>query len=315
MNLKRLLLLTALIFCFIAINISFAKTGKLGSNFSISKVASGDKAVAESGEKAEVVSGDSTTAPSKEETKEISGEAVKESGEKAEVVSGEAPVVSGEEAKEVSGEAPVVSGEVAEVVSGETPVVSGDVAEVVSGEVPVVSGEEVEVASGDEVIVAKANDIEDNRWYAEYVNSIVGRGIMELDENGNFNPTSNVTKADVVEAVYNLPGRKSGDELEWAQDNGIIAKDEDVSAIVTREDIAVIIYNYVKSYGGGFTGSWRFILSFDDRYEISEDALESISWCVMNDIIIGKTDDTVNAKDIATRAELATIIYRLADAK
>ena len=58
-----------------------------------------------------------------------------------------------------------------------------------------------------------------------------------------------------------------------------------------------------------------FLLGVDDVDEISDEAYEAVAWCVMNDIIIGKTEDTVNVLDVATRAELATIMCRVAEAK
>ena len=283
MNLRKLLLLTIAMFCLTAISVSFAASGDLIE-------ASGDIAVVESGEA-------------------LSGEVVEVvSGEKAEVISGEQAEVVVESGDATSGEV------VAEVVSGEEAVAqSGEVAEVVSGEeAPATSGEEKEeLASGDEVIIAQAKDIEDNRWYATYVNDIVAKGIMELDKDGNFNPTNKVKKADVVDAIYNLPGKRSGDEIEWAKEAAIVAEGEDLSAEATREDVAVMVYNYVKSYGGGFKGTWMFLLGYEDRDEISKEAYEAVAWCTMNDIIIGKTEETVNIQDVATRAELATIIYRL----
>lgn len=288
MNLKRLLLLTVAIFSLLAINVSFAKTIRISKELA-------DEII-----------------KLQEEAKKSSGEAIETSGEKLEAESGEkieaesgevAEVVSGDKIEAKSGEAIETSGEKLEAVSGE-------VAEVVSGEkVEAVSGEVAK--SGDEVIVtAKAKDIEASKWYAPYVKNVVKKGIMELDEEGNFNPMSKVTKQDVIDAIYNLPGLKAEEE-EWAKDNKIVAEGEDLSAEATREDIAVTIYNYVKSYGGGFKGTWMFMLGYSDKDEISKEAYESVAWCVMNDIIIGKTDDTLNIQDVATRAELATIIYRI----
>ncbi|MBR6253567.1 MAG: S-layer homology domain-containing protein [Clostridia bacterium] len=300
---KKLIVLTIAIFCVMSLNIAFAKkSSKLTKEDLIAVLEDLAKDGNVSGEVVKEESGDV----------EISGEAVEPtSGEATEPVSGEVVEATSGEFTEPA------SGEVVEAVSGEaTEPTSGDAAEaIVSGE-DATSGEVL--ASGEDGrgdLIINANDVDDDKWYAPYVNDILEKGIMDLDEEGNFNPKNKVTKADVVEAVYNLPGLKSGDEKEWAKETAIVAEGEDLSAEATREDVAVMVYNYVKSYGGGFTGTWMFMLGYDDRDEISEDGYEAVAWCVMNDIIIGKTDDTLNIKDVATRAELATIIYRLANIK
>ena len=57
---------------------------------------------------------------------------------------------------------------------------------------------------------------------------------------------------------------------------------------VTREQLATILYRYAQSKGEGFTGSWMFLLPFDDAQNISGYASEAMHWCVMKDIIGGK---------------------------
>jgi hypothetical protein len=52
----------------------------------------------------------------------------------------------------------------------------------------------------------------------------------------------------------------------------------------------------------------------EDKDEISDDAFEAIAWCNMCGIIVGRDDNKVHAKDVATRAELATILVRLDEA-
>ena len=289
---KKLILTLVVVFCVMSLNFAFAK----------------EEVVATSGEA--IVSGETIEEPAEEPSGEIiaSGEAVAEpsgeeviSGEEVVEPSGEELIASGEEVTEPSGEE-ATSGEVA---------VSGEAIEEVSGEV-VTSGETT-TDSGEANIVA--NDVEDDRWYAPFVNEALNKGYMGLDEEGNFNPKNVVTKADVVEAIYNLPGDKTKAEKEWAIENGIIDEKDDLEVEAKREDIAVLVYKYAQANGGGFKGSWMFLLGVDDVDEISDEAYEAVAWCVMNDIIIGKTEDTVNVLDVATRAELATIMCRVAEAK
>ena len=294
---KKFILTLVVVFCVMSLSFAFAKEEVVAT--SGEAIVSGEtiEEPVETPSGEEIASGEAVLEPSGDVV--ISGEEVVEpSGEEA--TSGE-PAVSGEEVANPSGEE-ATSGEVA---------VSGETVEEVSGEA-VTSGEPAS-ESGEANIVA--NDVEDGRWYAPFVNEALNKGYMGLDEEGNFNPKNAVTKADVVEAIYNLPGDKTKAEKEWAIENGIIDEKDDLEVEAKREDIAVLVYKYAKANGGGFKGSWMFLLGVDDVDDISDDAYEAVAWCVMNDIIIGKTEDTVDVQDVATRAELATIMCRVAEAK
>ena len=78
----------------------------------------------------------------------------------------------------------------------------------------------------------------------------------------------------------------------------------------TREALVAMCYRYVQTLGGGFDGLWAFQLDFPDAGDVSDDALEAMSWCVMNGVINGM-DGTLNPQGTATRAQTATILMRL----
>lgn len=56
-------------------------------------------------------------------------------------------------------------------------------------------------------------------------------------------------------------------------------------------------------------------LHFADNSEISEYAVSAMNWAVGTGLIKGKTDTTINPKDNATRAEIATILKRFIEKK
>ena len=74
--------------------------------------------------------------------------------------------------------------------------------------------------------------------------------------------------------------------------------------------MAVILYNYEKLNGGGFTGSWYFPLEFDDVNSLSSWADEAMHWCVMNNLISGVGGKTLDPKGNATRAQVSSIMMR-----
>ena len=104
------------------------------------------------------------------------------------------------------------------------------------------------------------------------------------------------------------------DAITWAEANciivgngeGLYAPDDPI----TREQFAVMLYRYVQSKGGGFTGDWMFQPDCADEAEISDWAYEAMCWCSMNGIVEGKGDDILDPKGKATRAEASAMLMR-----
>ncbi len=104
------------------------------------------------------------------------------------------------------------------------------------------------------------------------------------------------------------------DAVAWAVASGITTgvseKDFDPNGQVTREQLASFIYRYAKSKGQGFSDSRMFNLDFNDAGSISTWADEAMHWCVMNDIVTGTGDKTLNPKGKANRGQIVTMLYR-----
>jgi len=101
----------------------------------------------------------------------------------------------------------------------------------------------------------------------------------------------------------------------WAQTNNIIngmgdgrfAPDEEI----TREQMAVIIYNYAKSKGR--VSEENIDLTFSDEDSIHDWAYDAINWCVANGIMNGKGNNILDPLGLATRAEIATMIMNFCE--
>ena len=65
--------------------------------------------------------------------------------------------------------------------------------------------------------------------------------------------------------------------------------------------------------GEGFVGESMFLMPFDDLMEISDWASESVRWCCMHHIILGRTETTFVPKATATRAEAAAMMQRFCE--
>ena len=75
---------------------------------------------------------------------------------------------------------------------------------------------------------------------------------------------------------------------------------------VTRETLAVLLYRAAGSPAVVDELPRRFV----DGAQVADWAQEAMIWCVQNDIIKGYPDNTLGAKNVATRAEVATMLQR-----
>ena len=148
---------------------------------------------------------------------------------------------------------------------------------------------------------------------------------MQTDENKFFNPSQNVTWAELLQILYDSEETKPEYELEqeapwyeapvkWAKDSGLIHetdKEFNPESAISREQVASVLYLYAQFKGYDVSvGEETNILSYDDAFEISEYTIPAMQYVIGAGIICGKTKSTVNPKDNATRAEIAVIFQR-----
>ena len=148
-----------------------------------------------------------------------------------------------------------------------------------------------------------------------------------------FSPDMATTRGMIVTILYRLEGMpKTGtangftdvpvgayyeDAVAWASANNIVSGygnglfgPEDK---VTREQMAVIIYNYHKAMGKDVSNiEGMRIYEFTDYESISDWAVTAVRYCLNAGIFNGNADGTLNPKGNVTRAELAVIINNLA---
>ncbi|MBR1495933.1 MAG: S-layer homology domain-containing protein, partial [Acidaminococcaceae bacterium] len=80
---------------------------------------------------------------------------------------------------------------------------------------------------------------------------------------------------------------------------------------MTREQLVTVMYRYAQRKGIDVSvGEDTNILSYDDALDVSEWAASAMQWAVGSGLISGRTSSTLNPKDTATRAEIATIMMR-----
>lgn len=175
-------------------------------------------------------------------------------------------------------------------------------------------------------------DVKSGAWYADAVKYAYEKGLMNGVSAAAFAPDGTATRGQIVTILYRLAGSPSvggfgfadvdgsawyAPAVAWASannivtgyDNGSFGPDDEV----TREQLAVILYRYVKRQGQGFTGLWYFPLNFGDAAAVSSWADEAMHWCVMKGILSGTDQSMLEPGATATRAQIAAILQRFCE--
>lgn len=172
-------------------------------------------------------------------------------------------------------------------------------------------------------------------WSHEGIDYCVRRGLMVGTDTGTFSPGMSCSRAQVVQILYNLsgdttdygryflpftdvaPGAWYYDAIAWAYFNNIVSgTSENTFApgdIVTREQMAVILYGYTVKYAPEATGSAVSLDAFPDAGSVSNWAYAAMSWAVGNGLISGMGSGSVSylaPQGSATRAQASAIIMR-----
>ena len=174
-------------------------------------------------------------------------------------------------------------------------------------------------------------DLDTEAWYHLSVDYVLRKGLMHGYGNKYFGPGDPMSRAMVVQVLYNLEGRPavSGgspytdvpdgnwftDAIIWATENGIINGYGNglygPGDPVNREQMATIFYRYSRFKGYGLTeGSYDH---FADSEKVSLYAQPAMRWAVGNGLLVGMADGTLCPGCRTNRAEFATVIQRFCE--
>ena len=176
-------------------------------------------------------------------------------------------------------------------------------------------------------------DVADTAWYADAVQYVYENGLMTGVSESEFAPDGTATRGQIVTILWRLAGSPVvnyamryadvdegawyGEAVRWAASTGVVTGYSESSFgpndAITREQLAAILYRYVKTQGQGFTGMWYFPLRYDDAASISSWADEAMHWCVMKGLLNGTSETALSPQLTATRAQLAAILQRFCE--
>ena len=211
---------------------------------------------------------------------------------------------------------------VAEVTPGTVAVIvkADGTEEVIKTSLTTENGVAVTLSDGDTVKVVDNSktfdDVADNYWGAEAVDFAVSRELFAGTSATTFAPDTAMTRAMIVTVLARFEGvdtttgstwYEAGQQ--WAMQNGV-SDGSNMDASLTREQLVTMFYRYAQSKGYDTTQGGMAIREYADFEQISDYAVEAMTWAVNTGIINGTSSTTISPQGPATRAQVATILMR-----
>lgn len=175
------------------------------------------------------------------------------------------------------------------------------------------------------------HDVDADAWYADAVQYVYERGLMQGTDAGLFSPEEPVNRGMVVTILYRLAGSPEtdasmgfsdvepdayyADAVRWASSAGIVtgysAAAFGPEDTITREQLAAMLYRYVCAQGISVFAEPLVPQAFTDVSSISDYAAEAMAWAVDAGLMAGMPDGRLAPDGSATRAQTAVILMRL----
>ena len=171
-------------------------------------------------------------------------------------------------------------------------------------------------------------DVPENEWYYEPVKMACEKGWFSGTSDTTFSPDTAMTRGMIVTVLWRIEGRPAAQAksfndvaadkyystaVAWAAEHGIVSGyGNDVFGpddSITREQMAVMLYNYAKYKGYDLSASGD-LSKFVDRNKTTEYAVNAIKWAVGSGIINGKGGSILDPTGNSTRAEVATMLMK-----
>lgn len=174
-----------------------------------------------------------------------------------------------------------------------------------------------------------------SNWAHEGIDYCVRHGLMSGFDATTFSPDTVSTRAQIVMILYNLsgdttdyskyyvpftdvrPGTWYYNAVAWGYDKDIVSGMTPATfapdGLITREQMAVLLYGYTEKYAPAYLGGAASLNGFPDAASVSNWAYAAMSWAVGNGLISGIASngaDYLAPSGGATRAQIAAIMMR-----
>lgn len=187
-------------------------------------------------------------------------------------------------------------------------------------------------------LVCGFQDVAEDDWFAGTVETAIQRGLIARDT--YFRPQNQATRSMMITVLGRTHEYQIGAELvasgnqvfddvpinasyaayvEWASKNGIISgvgdRSFDPDGVVTREQLASVIYRYASQIGVAVESKVK--LSVLDRFldgnQVSIFAKTAMAWCVQEGIFSGDDQNCLNPNKGASRVEMTIVFVKFTD--
>jgi hypothetical protein len=178
--------------------------------------------------------------------------------------------------------------------------------------------------------VVKFSDVAGDNWAKKEIEAMASKGIISGNL-GKYLPDNNITRAEFVKLItstLNIVDDNAKTDLKdvnkdvWyykyvasavkagiISGNGTFAPNE----VISRQDMAMMLANAMTKLKGAvsISSDSSYISSFIDKDSIADYAVEGVATAVKYKLMGGKPGNKVDPLGKVTRAEAATVIYRL----
>ena len=181
-----------------------------------------------------------------------------------------------------------------------------------------------EQPQGDMNVSIPFTDVASDAWYYNVVSQAYVKGLISGMSDIEFSPESSVTGAQLIMMLYRADdntvseqtsGNWYDETVDWAKEKSIISDNNgwtfDANADLTREQMMVLLYNYLQYKGNDLSAS-DDLSSYTDSSEISAYAENAVKALVGKGIIEGD-GKTLRPLSSLTRAETAVILINAVD--
>ena len=177
-------------------------------------------------------------------------------------------------------------------------------------------------------------DLDNTMWYHQGVCYMIENGYMIGIGDNKWGPEQVITRAEIATILWRIAGSEVVDyaldfsdveadmwyteAIEWAVSEEIFLGYGDgtfgPNDQITREQMVTVMYRFELDNGKKITADFD-MATLSDADEISEWAVEAMTWALDCGLIIGTDVDVLTASPLktATRAEVAMIFYRKLD--
>lgn len=177
-------------------------------------------------------------------------------------------------------------------------------------------------------------DVSASDWFYEAVKYCFDKGLMTGTGETQFSPDVDMSRAMVATVLWRMAGSPVIDYImpfndigadqwyteavRWAAGSGITDGTANATfspnTSVTREQLMAMLFRYAETVGMNTAQGGMAISEYSDHADISPWALEGMTWGVNAGVIKG-FENRLMPSATATRAEIATIIYRIDSSK